>query len=163
MKKSKFKAILKAENKKVFNYLLKILRHREDAEDVLQETFIAFYHKMENVDAKSYRSYLFTTAYHKGLNVIKVRKKREKTAELDYVAEEIIEDNSSKNVMIKKCLQQLSPTEAFIIELQFYQKMNYKEIAKMLECNVSAVDSRLVRAKKKLKKIILQYKKENDV
>ena len=98
MKKSKFKAILKAENKKVFNYLLKILRHREDAEDVLQETFIAFYHKMENVDAKSYRSYLFTTAYHKGLNVIKVRKKREKTAELDYVAEEIIEDNSSKNV-----------------------------------------------------------------
>ena len=65
--------------------------------------------------------------------------------------------------MIKKCLQQLSMEDAFIIELQFYQKMNYKEIAKTLECTVSAVDSRLVRAKRKLKKNILQYKIENDV
>ncbi len=163
MKKSEFRTILKIENKKIFNYLLRVLRHREDAEDVLQETFISFYHKMENVDAKLYRSYLFTTAYHKALNVIKVRKKKEQTANLDHIAEEIAEDNSSKNDMVKKCLQQLSPEDAFIIELQFYQKMSYKEIAKVLKCTVSAVDSRLVRAKRKLKKNILQYKAKNNV
>jgi DNA-directed RNA polymerase specialized sigma24 family protein len=42
------------------------------------------------------------------------------------------------------------------LELQFYQKLSYKEIADTLNLSVSAVDSRLVRAKKKLKKIISQ-------
>ncbi|MDP8201232.1 MAG: sigma factor-like helix-turn-helix DNA-binding protein, partial [Candidatus Tenebribacter burtonii] len=56
-------------------------------------------------------------------------------------------------------LSQLKPEEALIIELQFYQKMNYKQIAETLETTQSAVDSKLVRAKKKLIKIINAQKK----
>ena len=43
--------------------------------------------------------------------------------------------------------------------MQYYQKMSYQQIADALSLTVSAVDSRLVRAKKKLKKFILQEKK----
>ncbi|MDP8267118.1 MAG: sigma-70 region 4 domain-containing protein, partial [Candidatus Tenebribacter davisii] len=56
-------------------------------------------------------------------------------------------------------LSQLKPEEALIIELQFYQKMNYKQIAETLETTQSAVDSKLVRAKKKLINIINEQKK----
>jgi len=69
------------------------------------------------------------------------------------------EINEDKNSLVKNALSQLKQEEAFIIELQFYQKMNYKQIAETLETTQSAVDSKLVRAKKKMIKIINEQKK----
>lgn len=73
------------------------------------------------------------------------------------------EKNSDDRELIKFAFSKLSPDEAMLLELQFYQKMNYKDIAAALSLSISAVDSRLVRAKKKLKKIILQEKKKGFV
>ncbi|MDA3813910.1 MAG: RNA polymerase sigma factor, partial [Candidatus Cloacimonetes bacterium] len=148
---------------KVYNYLLKILRNKEDAEDILQETFIAFHKKMRLVNESSYKSYLFRTAYHKALNHIKKRNAKNKLVtnyhEMDHFSEEPIENNEQQKELVKNALSQLKPEEAILIELQFYQKMNYKQIAETLETTQSAVDSNLVRAKKKLIKIINEQKK----
>ena len=168
MDRNKFEVVLRTENKKIFNYLLKILRNREDAEDLLQEVFISFYKKMDNVNEKTYIPYLFRTAYHKSLNLIKSRKKKEKFSQhyedLENIAsfEDKIESDD-KSELIRKCIRKLPEKQAFILEMQFYQKMSYKEIAELLSTTPSAIDSKLVRAKKKLKKIILQEMKENPV
>lgn len=163
MKNIKFELLLQNESKKIYNYLLKILRNKEDAEDILQETFIAFHKKMNIVKESSYKSYLFRTAYHKALNLIKKRNAKNKLVtnyhEMDHFNDERIENNDNKNELIKNALSQLKQDEALIIELQFYQKLSYKQIAEVLETTQSAVDSKLVRAKKKLIKIITEQKK----
>ena len=163
MNNYKFEVLLKDESKKLYNYLLKILRNKEDAEDILQETFIAFHKKMDSVKGSSYRSYLFRTAYHKALNFIKKRNAKNKLVtnyhEMEHFEDESFENNEQQNELIKDALSQLKPEEALLIELQFYQKMNYKQIAETLETTKSAVDSKLVRAKKKLIKIINEQKK----
>ncbi len=152
----KFEIILRKENKKIFNYLLKILRNREDAEDILQETFIAFHKKMKTIDEPFHTAYLFRTAHNKALNLIKSRKKREKMTipfeNMDHLKDQHSE--KKENVIVKEALKKLKPEQTLLIELQFYQNMSYKEIAHVLETTVSAVDSKLVRTKKKLKKII---------
>ena len=168
MNKNKFEFILRTENNKIFNYLLKILRNREDAEDILQEVFIAFYKKMETVNETSCLSYLYKTAYNKALNKINSNKKT-KNLMVSYDNIENLKETEPekpddfKNKIIRNAYTKLKPKEAYILELQFYQKMNYKEIAKRLSTTVSATDSRLVRAKKKLKKYIMQEMKENKV
>jgi RNA polymerase sigma-70 factor (ECF subfamily) len=158
-----FETLLQNESKKMYNYLLKMLRNKEDAEDILQETFIAFHKKMDSVNETSYKSYLYRTAYHKTLNHIKKRDKKNKLVtsydEMEHFEEKTNENNEDKNLLVKNALSQLKPEEALIIELQFYQKMNYKQIAETLETTQSAVDSKLVRAKKKLIKIINAQKK----
>jgi len=158
-----FETLLQNESKKMYNYLLKILRNREDAEDILQETFIAFHKKMDSVNESSYKSYLYRTAYHKALNHIKKRDKKNKLVtnydEMEHFEDNKEEINEDKNSLVKNALSQLKQEEAFIIELQFYQKMNYKQIAETLETTQSAVDSKLVRAKKKMIKIINEQKK----
>ncbi len=156
----KFEVILRKENKKIFNYLLKHLRNREDAEDILQETFIAFYKKMKNIDESFHIAYLFRTAHNKALNLIKSRKKKEKMT-IPFENMDHLEDQHSEkkeNMIVKESLKKLKPEQILLIELQFYQQMSYKEIALVLETTVSAVDSKLVRAKKKLKKIIEKKK-----
>jgi len=150
--------ILAKSGKKIFNYLLKILRNKEDAEDVYQDVFVAFFKKINTVSADSYESYLYQTAYHKALNYIKKRKKLpsfEYKPEIDGTDEYSYYDDK-KNKIIREAIQKLKPIDALLIELQFFQNKSYKEIADTVSLSVSAVDSKLVRAKKKLKKIILQ-------
>ena len=160
MNNGKFEVLLQNESKKLFNYLLKILRNKEDAEDILQETFIAFHKKMNSVKESSYKSYLFRTAYNKALNLIKKRNaKIINYNEMGHFEDKTNENREQKNELVKDALSQLKPEEALLIELQFYQKMNYKQIAEVLETTQSAVDSKLVRAKKKLIKIINEQKK----
>ena len=163
MNNYKFEVLLQNESKKLYNYLLKILRNKEDAEDILQETFIAFHKKMSTVKESSYKSYLFRTAYHKALNLIKKRNAKNILVtnynEMGYFEDKQPMNNEQKNELVKDALSQLKPEEALLIELQFYQKMNYKQIAETLETTQSAVDSKLVRAKKKLIKIINEQKK----
>ncbi|MBC8415618.1 MAG: sigma-70 family RNA polymerase sigma factor [Candidatus Cloacimonetes bacterium] len=164
MDRNRFEVILRAENKKIFNYLLKILRHREDAEDILQETFIAFHKKMVVVSDESYISYLFRTAHNKALNFIKVRQKRNDFSSNYSDMEQIpdsensqpAEEENPNNKIIRKAISKLPEKYALLLEMQFYRKMSYKEIALAMDITAGAVDSRLVRAKKKLKKIISQ-------
>ena len=163
MDRNRFEVILRAENKKIFNYLLKILRHREDAEDILQETFIAFHKKMDVVSDEFYISYLFRTAHNKALNLIKVRQKKDKFSsnysDMEHLPDSEnfpTEEENPNNKIIRKAISKLHPKYALLLEMQFYRKMSYKEIALALDITAGAVDSRLVRAKKKLKKIISQ-------
>jgi len=167
MDKVEFEFILRENNRRILNYLLKILRNQEDAEDILQDVFISFYHKMENINENAYRSYLYKTAYNKALNLIKSREKKRLLTREHRINSETRENKSNqedrKKEMIKKAFSKLPPKYAVLLELQYYQKMSYKEIAKTLSTTISAVDSKLVRAKKKLKKIISQDLKENFV
>ena len=72
--KQTFNEIITAESPKLFNYLRKILRNKEDAEDVLQEVFIAVYKHWDTISPEAREAYIFRTAYHKALNYIKKRK-----------------------------------------------------------------------------------------
>lgn len=157
----KFEKVVETEKNRIYGYLLKIVRNPEDAEDLTQEVFLAFYRRMNNIKKPAYRSYLFQTAYHKALNHIKKQKKDKEYPQddLNYVAapeNNEDEDWERKNQIISVALAKLPPKYAILLELQYYQQLSYKEIADTLNLSVSAVDSRLVRAKKKLKKIISQ-------
>lgn len=161
-----FEIILRKENKKIFNYLLKILRNREDAEDVLQETFLAFYRKMNVINEAALLSYLYRTAHNKALNLIKKQKRRELSSysEMDYLPEEQNKrEEPDRTDLVRRAFNRLAAKYAILLEMQYYRKMSYKEIAAAMDISESAVDSRLVRAKKKLKKIISQELKNENV
>ncbi|MBN1327062.1 MAG: RNA polymerase sigma factor [Candidatus Cloacimonetes bacterium] len=164
MEQQIFEEILETEKNRIFNYLLKILRHREDAEDILQETFMAFYHNFSRIKTNAHLSYLYRIAHNKAINRIK-KTKRIKNVEISYPDLSSTEFNPGindqkiseiKNELIRKAFSRLKPKDALILELQFYQKMSYAQMAEVLEISSKAVDSRLIRAKKRLKKIILQ-------
>lgn len=168
MERRSFENILRKENKRLFNYLLKILRNREDAEDILQDTFVAFHRKMNAISEEALLSYLYRTAHNKALNLIKKRKRQENFStnysEMEHLPEEQTEEEEyDKSDLVRNAFSKISEKYALILEMQFYRKMSYKEIAETMEISESAVDSRLFRAKKKFKKIISQEMKTDDV
>ncbi|MCD4650543.1 MAG: sigma-70 family RNA polymerase sigma factor [Candidatus Cloacimonetes bacterium] len=169
MKNEVMEALLRQHGKKIYNYLLKMLRHSEDAEDILQSVFLAFYQKADSVNEESYLPYLYRTAYNRAINYSKKRQKlvqQPEDFEIPAPEEESREEairRLGKNKAIATALQTLNEREKLVIELQYYQKMSYSQIARILDTTESAVDSLLVRAKRKLKKKISQDLSSNSV
>lgn len=155
MKNSDYEKIVRKYSKKIFNYLLKFHKNKEDAEDILQNTFIDFYKKVDTVDSRYYSAYLFRMAHNKSVNLYK-RKQKVTHLETEFYSEtkdydeEVIK--SANNHDLKKVLQSLKKNQLQVIELKYYQNKSYKEISEIMEITESAVESHLVRARKKIRK-----------
>jgi len=55
----------------VYRFILKNLRHEEDARDVVQTAFEKMWRNRNEVDAQKSKSYLFTVAYHQMIDHIR--------------------------------------------------------------------------------------------
>src|SRR6185369_1966331 len=55
----------------VYRFILKNLRHEEDARDVVQTAFEKMWRNRADVDAQKCKSYLFTVAYHQMIDHIR--------------------------------------------------------------------------------------------
>lgn len=160
MDQLEFEAFFKQTSHKLLNYLSKIVKNREDAEDILQSSYIALFDNREKVDPDKYVNYLYRTAHNKALNFKKKSSKvilhnlvETQAGIQEWDSEKIRE---SKNQKIRIAFQNLPPKMALVLELQFYKKMSYKEIARFMNISEKAVDSLLVRAKRKIRQFFMQ-------
>jgi RNA polymerase sigma-70 factor, ECF subfamily len=163
---SKFEMILLENEKRIYNYLLKFVRHVEDAEDLMQAVFISFYDKMEDIEEKATVVYLYRTAHNKAINFLKVNKRYINTdlEKFDRLPSPppVINTNPRDEILLQ-AIQELPPKLALVVNLQSYENMSYKEIAESMKTTVSAVESLLTRAKKILRKKIMQEMKKRGV
>lgn len=156
MKEKIIEEMMKTEGRKLFNMVLRMIRQRQEAEDLFQEVFTSFYQNVDKVNPAAQKSYLYKIAYNKTLNRIKKIKRQHNFIEAK-IFEPAIEsepDQTDRNQLIKSCLAQLKPVDALLIDLQFYQQKSYKEISEITGYSVGSIDSRLVRAKRKLRLIL---------
>jgi RNA polymerase sigma-70 factor, ECF subfamily len=163
---SKFEAILTENEKRIYHYLLKFVRHTEDAEDLLQSVFISFYGKMEDIEEKAAVVYLYRTAHNKAINHLKTNKRFVNTEpeKFDRIpSHTYTEAPNPREEILKQAILELPPKLAMVVNLQSYENMSYKEIAEHLKTTVSAVESLLTRAKKILRKKIMQEMKKRGV
>jgi RNA polymerase sigma factor (sigma-70 family) len=74
------------------------------------------------------------------------------------IPEKTANANETDYTVLKNAISALPPRLAAVIQLQYYEKMSYKEISATLGISIKAVESLLVRAKRTLRKKILQDK-----
>ncbi len=151
---------------KIYNYLLKFTRQKEDAEDILQEVFIKFMDKRDNINEGAYESYLYRSAHNQAINYLKKKKTEKKSIQKLEIEESIMDEDpeeAGNSLRLKNAFKQLNPKHLLVLDLQYYQKKSYKEIAEIMQTTPSAIDSMLVRAKRELRKIILQESRSDSV
>ncbi len=155
---NEFETIINQYGGRIFGYLLRFLLNREDTEDILQNVFISFYHHMDEIDPQKYLPYLYRTARNQAINFQKKRKRYVSLPETELEDlpdnDDIEKNNSENNIKLQEAMHKLKEKEKLVLELQFYQNMGYKEIARLMRITPRAVDSLLVRAKRKLRKFL---------
>lgn len=163
-----FEKLIKKYEERLFNTILGMLRNHHEAEDVYQDMLLKVYRKLPGFRGESG---LFTWLYRVSVNTTwdHLRKRKRRPAiSLDAAIEEK-RINPMKlaakgdgpggeagwrdiGEKVTQALEGLSPKYRVILQLKEEDGLSYEEIAKVLGCSIGTVESRLFRARAKLKK-----------
>lgn len=126
-----------------------ICKNRDDAEDVMQETFIKYHLSNKQFDSEEHiRAWLFRVAINKSKN-IRLSFWNRKRIDIEDIYEKD-EQNSENKELLEKILK-LPEKYRIVIHLFYYEDYSIKEISKILHISESNVGVRLNRARKQLR------------
>ena len=174
-----FRQLISDHQDMVINTCYGMLQNREDAEDVAQEVFVKVYESIGSFRSESRLStWIYRIAVNQSLNMI--RKNRFKNlwinleeAFCDHSATGLQKENGhsfmphrkleSKEgiTIIRQAIKNLPKNQHIALTLHKYEEKSYKEIAEIMDSSINAVESLIFRAKKNLKKKLIQYYEKN--
>ncbi len=140
----------------VYRFILKNLRHEEDARDVVQTAFEKMWRNREDIDATKSKSYLFTVAYHQMIDHIRKVKRIQLREEFN--EESKVQNKPVHNLkkVLEEALDRLSETQRSLVLLKDYEGYSYEEIGKITGLNESQVKVYLHRARLQLKNYLVR-------
>lgn len=140
----------------VYRFILKNLRHEEDARDVVQTAFEKMWRNREEVDALRAKSYLFTVAYHQMIDHI--RKVKRIHLREEFNEDSRVQDRPANNLkkVLEEALARLSETQRSLVLLKDYEGYSYEEIGTITGLSESQVKVYLHRARVQLKNYLVK-------
>ncbi len=135
----------------LFRFVLKNIKDEEKAKDIVQDTYIKFWEKKDTVDSTKIKSYLFTTAYHK---LIDVTRREKKQSSFEVVKENTYSTESSYSDLqeiLLEAIEQLPVDQKAVILLRDYEGYAYNEIAEITGMSEAQVKVYIFRGRKFLK------------
>ena len=140
----------------VYRFIVKNLRHEEDARDVVQTAFEKMWRNRDEVDATRAKSYLFTVAYHQMIDHI--RKVKRITLKEEFSEGVKIQDRPVNNIkkVLEEALSRLSETQRSLVLLKDYEGYSYEEIGQITALSESQVKVYLHRARVQLKEYLVK-------
>ena len=147
----------------------RIVTIQEDAEDVVQETFVTAYEHLNDYapERASLKTWLYRIAYHKALDYLRRRKR---LLEIPIVVGEDVPaelPDTTTAEQLDEAIQELSPEDQMLLQLYYFDQRPLKEIAYItgtaddsLNREVSRLSSQLHRIRQRLRIILTRLKDE---
>jgi RNA polymerase sigma factor (sigma-70 family) len=138
----------------VYRFILKNIRNEEKAKDIVQDTYEKLWVNVGNVNYQKVKSYIFTTAYHTMIDVIR---KEKRMTDFSSVRDERFSHNkqySDLSEILNHGLNQLSEIQRSVILLRDYEGYSYKEIGEITGLSEPQVKVYIFRARVFLKEFI---------
>lgn len=139
----------------VYRFILKNLRHEEDARDVVQTAFEKMWVNRSEVDNARSKAYLFTVAYHQMIDHIRKSKKVSLREEFDENSRVYDKQHHNTKKILEEALARLNETQRSLVLLKDYEGYSYDEIGHITGLNVSQVKVYLHRARIQLKNYLV--------
>ncbi|MGC0776399.1 MAG: sigma-70 family RNA polymerase sigma factor [Candidatus Acidiferrum sp.] len=162
-----FELLLQRYRTPLVNFLFRMVRNREQAEDLAQEVFLRVYRAREDyVPSARFTTWLFRIATNLALNSMRDTRYQKLEVSIDApvtvgaedgderpldvaekrpnIEQHLVEDVRVK--MIRHAINKLPEKQRAAVLLHKYQELDYTEIAKILSCSESALKSLLFRA-----------------
>jgi RNA polymerase sigma-70 factor (ECF subfamily) len=162
-----FKQIVELYHKPIHGLCFRYLKNQEDAEEIAQDVFIHLYKSADRYEARAkLTTYLYRIAINLSLNRIRDRKWK-RFVSLDFFRgvtpnnnpvtadasdPDSLLEQKEKQQTIRQAIDTLPPNQRTAVILKRFQELSYEEIAQVMQCSLSAVESLLHRAKQNLQK-----------
>lgn len=150
--------------------------NHEDANDLAQEAFIKGFQALKSFKGgSSFYTWVYRIAVNKTINFLKQRKNRSQMSlnDLDFNAEHdrdlvaLVSDKTPRREAgltelqekLNEAMQKLSEPHRLVVTLHDVQGLSHEEIAKIMDCNIGTVRSRLFYARQQLQGFLSDYLK----
>lgn len=160
-----FEKLFDRHHKKLYLFLYRLLNSKEDAEEIVQDTFIKIWEKRaEFIEGYPFESFLFKIAKNAFLNLNRKRVNRKIVeSHLEFLTEitsgstdEYVIFNETKAI-VNTIIDNLPPKRKEIFLLRRIEGLSRQEIADKLDISIITVDSQLLKANKYLKEELKKY------
>ncbi|MGD9346637.1 MAG: RNA polymerase sigma factor [Candidatus Aminicenantes bacterium] len=162
-----FMEITRIYQKKVYLLAYSYLRNNEDALDIVQETFLRLYQKVDMFRAdKNFQTWLLQIAKNLCIDYYRKNYSRSRDHQRDTDIEKVnVTDQSEKNAhsysdlqrVFAGCLERLTDRQRLIFVMKHYNNLEYKEIAQILRISVGTVKSLHFKAVQNLRALMTPY------
>lgn len=163
-----FRTLFDRNRESVYGLALRYVRSPQDAEDVMQETFIKAFKGIRRFDFKvgsSFAAWLGTICVHCAIEHLRRTRRRREEVHMslsDLPQEPASTDPSPERAAIarrslsdvERAYRQLSPSQQVIFDLRHRQHLDIKEIAARMDCSESNIKTQLGRSVAKLRKFL---------
>lgn len=154
-----FRGLVERHQRRVYGFVRSLMRRSPDAEDLVQEVFVAAFRKLSSFDAEQsqFSTWLLTIARNRCLNHLK-RSTVATSAEIE------VEARTAQPVDLMLSREFHSRLDAALDKLPFEQRtafvlaeieeLSYAEIAHIEEVELGTIKSRVSRAKQRLREVL---------
>lgn len=160
-----FRALMTQYKERLYWHIRKIVISHDDADDVLQNTFIKVYRSIKNFneDSKIY-SWMYRIATNESITFINKRAKErniditEHHQNLSSTLQEDVHFNGSEiQLILQKAIATLPQKQQLVFNMKYFDEIKYSEMSEILETSVGALKASYFHAVKKIEKIITTY------
>jgi RNA polymerase sigma-70 factor (ECF subfamily) len=168
--------LIKRYQERIYATVYHMTSNHEDANDLAQESFIKAYQALKSFKGgSSFYTWLYRIAVNKTINFLKQRKNRQHLSlnDLDFNTEHnpdlvaLISEKTPRRdagltelqQKLNEALLKLSEPHRLVVVLHDVQGLSHEEIAKVMECNIGTVRSRLFYARQQLQAMLADYLK----
>ena len=158
-----FETLYHRYHRRLFGYLLRVLRRPALIEEVLDDVMLAVWKGADRFDGRSRAStWILGIAHHKALKALDRSRRtaeRESDEALDSEAEPAGERRGPEAAAVRaelrrklrSAMEVLSPVQRAVVELTFFYGHSYPEVAEIVGCPVGTVKTRMFHARRLLK------------
>jgi RNA polymerase sigma-70 factor (ECF subfamily) len=172
-----YDGLVRRYRERIYATVYHMTSNHEDANDLTQESFIKAFQALKSFKGgSSFYTWIYRIAVNKTINFLKQRKNHASMSlnDLDFNAEHdpdlvaLISDNTPRRDMgltelaekLNGAMQKLSEQHRLVVTLHDVQGLSHEDIAKIMDCNVGTVRSRLFYARQQLQAYLSDYLKQ---
>jgi RNA polymerase sigma-70 factor (ECF subfamily) len=141
----------------VYRFIVKNIRHTEDAQDIVQSAFEKLWVNRAQVLPEKAKSYLFTVAYHQMIDHIRKSNKMPLSEDAAIPHQQITQQDAELKQVLMQAVSELNPIQKSIVLLKDYEGYSYREIGEIMNLSDSQVKVYLHRARIILKNKLSAY------
>ena len=146
----------------LYNHIRNIVLNHDDADDVLQNTFIKIFQNLKNFKGESkIFSWMYRIATNEALSFLKQKAKKSgissetlQNKALDYLEADVYFEGNEIQLKLQKAIDSLPEKQRLIFKMKYFEELKYEEISSILGTSVGGLKASYHIAVKKIEAFV---------
>ena len=157
-----FQQLLQDYQKPLYNHVRNIVLNHDDADDVLQNTFIKIFQNLKNFKGESKLfSWMYRIATNESLTFLKQKSKNSgissetlQNKTIDNLEADVFYDGNEIQIKLQKAIVLLPEKQQLVFKMKYFQELKYEEISQILGTSVGGLKASYHLAVKKIEAFV---------